>query len=108
MKKGAKKSTKKAVKVAAPKDMYSLFWLSCISTILYEITISSPWWSGTRHSGYDVLFKLTAPSLILLLFAYYTVLKKQQYYATGLPIYIVFLQIAILFTVYGAAAGILH
>jgi hypothetical protein len=84
-----------------------LFWIAAASTLLYELTISSPWWSGNRQGGYEILFKLTVPSLILVLFAYYSLQKKRELFAVGLPIYLVFLQIAIMFTVYVTIAGLL-
>ena len=79
-----------------------------VSTAVYELLISSPWWTGAKSGSYDMLLNLTAPSIILLIFVYYLVQKKLLQYSVLLSIYIIALQLAILLTIYGTIRGILH
>ena len=82
-------------------------WAASAMTALYEILVSSPWWTGARQGSYDMLMRLAVPSIILLIFAYYLLSKRQQKYSAVLAVFIVCLQLAILFTIFAAARGIL-
>lgn len=91
----------------ALKNTWNFFMTASASTLFYEVAISSPWWTGSRQDGYYMLFRLTVPSLMLLLLAYYLLQKKETRYVQILSGYLVLLQIAILFTVYGTMSGLL-
>src|SRR4051812_22599006 len=105
--KPAKSLSRFTVKKISRDLVENLFLSAVASTFVYEILVSSPWWSGTRHDNFAMLFKLTVPSIILLLFAYYSLQKKERYYALALPVYIISLQVAVLFTIYGTLLGLL-
>jgi hypothetical protein len=89
------------------KQAHTYFGYAAISTAVYEVLVSAPWWSGMRQDGYDMLLNLTVPSMILLVFTYYLLQKKQPTYVGILTLFIVVLQAAVLITIYGTMRGIL-
>ena len=82
-------------------------WAATGVTALYEILVSSPWWLGGKHGRYDMLIQLTIPSIFLILFAYFLLSKKLRQYAMAISVYIVFLHLAVGFTIFAAARGVL-
>lgn len=89
------------------KQAKNFFWAALASTFVYEALVSAPWWSGLRSDRYDMLINLAVPSLILMVFAYYLLQKKQLNHVGMLSAFIVVLQISILLTIYGALRGLL-
>ena len=89
------------------KNAKSLVRAATAFTVLYEIAVSSPWWTGMRSGNYDMLIRLTVPSIFLALLAYYLLSKRQEKYAIVLAIFLPCLQLAIGFTIFAAARGLL-
>ncbi len=89
------------------KSARNYFWVAAACTALYEILVSSPWWLAKRQDSYDMLINLTVPSIVLIIFAYYLLQKKQPTMVGLLALFIVILQISILLTIHGARLGFL-
>ena len=84
-----------------------IFWVAAVSTGIYETLVSYPWWAGLRIGSYDMLMRLTVPSIFLLMFAYFLLSKGQKKYSTAMAIFVISLQLAIGVTIIASARGLL-